>query len=81
MEQRAMEMKLTAVTEMWKEIDGEKLRMMKETQQIRIELDRERLARQQLELQLREAQQQVGVIAYNRNLKLITYIQHVHMVT
>ncbi|KAK7484881.1 hypothetical protein BaRGS_00023924 [Batillaria attramentaria] len=52
-------MKLDAVTEMWKEIDQEKLRMMKETQEMRIALDRERLAREQLEIQLREAGQEV----------------------
>lgn len=52
-------MKLDAVTDMWKEIDQEKLRMMKETQELRIALDRERLAREQLEIQLKEARQEV----------------------
>ena len=59
MELKSTEMKLEALTEMWKEIDQEKLRMMKETQETRVALDRERLAREQLEIQLREADQEV----------------------
>lgn len=59
LELNATGMKLDAVTEMWKEIDQEKLRMMKETQEMRITLDRERMAREQLEIQLREAGQEV----------------------
>ena len=55
-------MKLDAVTDMWKEIDQEKLRMMRETQQSRIALDRERMAREQLELRLQEADQEVRAL-------------------
>lgn len=58
MEQKAMQTQLDAVTEMWKEIDGEKSKMIKESHQLRIALDKERLHRQQLQLQLEEAQQQ-----------------------
>lgn len=54
-----MGMKLDAVTDMWKEIDREKLRMMRETQLARIAVDRERMAREQLELRLQEADQEV----------------------
>ncbi|XP_076435854.1 uncharacterized protein LOC143275549 [Babylonia areolata] len=60
MEVKATGMKLDAVTEMWKEIDQEKLRMMKETQEMRVALDRERMARERLELQLQEAGQEVA---------------------
>ncbi|KAL8625035.1 hypothetical protein ACOMHN_012044 [Nucella lapillus] len=54
-EGNATGMKLDAVTDMWKEIDQEKLRMMKETQEMRVALDRERMSREQLELKLQEA--------------------------
>lgn len=57
-----MVMKLEAVTEMWREIDQEKLRMMQENQEHRIALDKERMARQQLEIQLQEASQEVGLV-------------------
>ena len=57
-------MKLDAVTDMWKEIDQEKLRMMRETQQSRIALDRERMAREQLELRLQEADQEVRALEW-----------------
>lgn len=52
-------MKLDAVTEMWKEIDQEKMRMMKELQTIRLSLDRERMAREKLEIELQETDQEV----------------------
>lgn len=77
-EVKATGMKLDAVTDMWKEIDQEKLRMMKETQEMRVALDRERMAREQLEVKLQEARQEA-----TREKKLaedsakIQYEQHI----
>ena len=58
-------MKLDAVTDMWQEIDQEKLRMMRETQQSRVALDRERLARGQLELRLQQADHDVRAFEHS----------------
>lgn len=52
-------MKLDAVTEMWKEIDQEKLKMMKQMQEMRLAIDSERIARKQAEQKLLEANQEV----------------------
>ena len=69
-------MKLDAVTDMWKEIDQEKLRMMRETQQSRIALDRERMAREQLELRLQEADQEVRAL---ERFSCVHYCPHFQM--
>ena len=50
---------MDAVTDMWKEIDAEKVKMMKEVQELRVRVDKERMARQQLQLQLEQAEQEV----------------------
>ncbi|XP_046571775.1 uncharacterized protein LOC124279939 [Haliotis rubra] len=51
--------KVDAVTEMWKEISEEKSSMMKETQDLRIQTDRERLARERLEIKVEEAGREI----------------------
>ncbi|XP_071085674.1 tropomyosin-like isoform X2 [Haliotis cracherodii] len=51
--------KVDAVTEMWKEISEEKSSMMKETQDLRIQTDRERLVRERLEIKVEEAGREI----------------------
>ncbi|KAK7090330.1 coiled-coil domain-containing protein 160-like isoform X2 [Littorina saxatilis] len=79
LEVRSMVMKLEAVTEMWREIDQEKLRMMQENQEHRIALDKERMARQQLEIQLQEASQEIAreKMLAEENAKT-RYEHHIH---
>ncbi|XP_041347340.1 sodium channel and clathrin linker 1-like isoform X2 [Gigantopelta aegis] len=52
--------KLDAVTEMWKEISEEITALRKEAQECRITADKERLAREKLQLKVEEADQEIN---------------------
>ncbi|KAH9512401.1 hypothetical protein Btru_039413 [Bulinus truncatus] len=55
-----LEVKLVALTEIWHEVEAEKVKALNEAKHAHIELDKERLTRQNLELRLSEADQNLA---------------------